>query len=285
MGRDTPELNCVIMENNIKDCTTCASGWFWETDANLAYTYVSRSYEKVTGRKISTLIGRTSRDLYKGLFPEEKPIWQQHLHELENRESCAEFTFTTFQENGLDENGIFQGYRGTSKDVSEVVARDRVAGMVHEAFATYPDGIMLADLNEQIIFTNNRYHEIYPALPGRLEICKYTTEEILRLMTQAGMNTHPLARLDPEVWISMRLAQFRSADAGEGETSHASGSTYQYRFHRTRDGGMIHTLTDITDRKLAAEEIKSKHDELEKLNRQKDSFFDIIAHDFRYNRP
>jgi len=281
------------MENNNKDCTTCASGWFWQTDANLAYTHVSQSYEKITGRKVSTMIGQSSRDLYKGLFPREKQNWQQHLHELENRENCPEFTFTTFQENGkymsirkktraiLNENGVFQGYRGTSKDVSEVVAKDRVAAMVHEALATYPDGIMLADLNEQIIFTNNRYHEIYPALPDRREICKYSTEEILRFMTQAGMNTHPLARLDPEAWIAMRLAQFHGADAGEGETSHASGSTYQYRFQRTQDGGMIHMLADITERKQAAEEIKENRDELEKLNRQKDSFFNIIAHDLK----
>jgi len=41
------------------------------------------------------------------------------------------------------------------------------------------------------------------------------------------------------------------------------------------------TIVDITERKLAEEEIKNKNEELLKLNAEKDKFFSIIAHDLR----
>lgn len=44
---------------------------------------------------------------------------------------------------------------------------------------------------------------------------------------------------------------------------------------------MSGTHTDITDRKLAEEQIKHKNEELLKLNAEKDKFFSIIAHDLR----
>ena len=45
--------------------------------------------------------------------------------------------------------------------------------------------------------------------------------------------------------------------------------------------GLLGIGRDITDRKLAEEEIKRKNEELQRLNRSKDKFFSIIAHDLR----
>ncbi len=45
--------------------------------------------------------------------------------------------------------------------------------------------------------------------------------------------------------------------------------------------GAVVTFSDITDRKIAEQEINLKNEELLKLNSEKDKFFSIIAHDLR----
>lgn len=44
---------------------------------------------------------------------------------------------------------------------------------------------------------------------------------------------------------------------------------------------LLGVVRDISDRKIAEEEIKSKNEQLKKLNIEKDKFFSIIAHDLR----
>jgi len=44
---------------------------------------------------------------------------------------------------------------------------------------------------------------------------------------------------------------------------------------------MVGTIRDITEQKLAEEEIQRKNEELQKINTEKDKFFSIIAHDLR----
>ena len=52
-------------------------------------------------------------------------------------------------------------------------------------------------------------------------------------------------------------------------------------FKETKPVGLRGIIVDITDRKLANQQIKQKNDELEKLNATKDKFFSIIAHDLK----
>jgi len=52
-------------------------------------------------------------------------------------------------------------------------------------------------------------------------------------------------------------------------------------FKESQPVGLRGIIIDITDRKLANEQIKQKNDELQKLNAQKDKFFSIIAHDLK----
>jgi PAS domain S-box-containing protein len=52
-------------------------------------------------------------------------------------------------------------------------------------------------------------------------------------------------------------------------------------FKESQHVGLRGIIIDITDRKLANEQIKQKNDELQKLNATKDKFFSIIAHDLK----
>lgn len=55
-------------ENRFKDLAEVGSDWFWEMDENLRFTSVSSNYEKATGAKCESLIGKSRRI---SPFPEE----------------------------------------------------------------------------------------------------------------------------------------------------------------------------------------------------------------------
>ena len=273
-----------------------AADWLWETDEKNRFTYFSDGYEKATGTRKEVLLGKTGAELY-GIFKEKMRVeidsWDELFETINQHKSFDNFTYMRKNKNGdrvvfrasgrpiFDDNGVFTGYRGTGNDITDIIDTERTARMVREAVETYPDAILLVDANDRVLFTNEKYHEVYPHFPPANEIFNYNHQDLFRMSIKAGAIDHPLALSDPEAWIVERFAEHQNDAEGSGETTHSNGLTYSYRFRRTKDGGKIHVLTDITDLKNVTQEIAIKRDELAELNKQKDRFFTIIAHDLK----
>ena len=134
-------------------------------------------------------------------------------------------------------------------DISETVAARRDEKLLREALDSFSDMVILYDRDERVIFTNDRYHEIYPNSPPKGEITNYTMEGLLRRTLEAGQIDQPLARQDPEAWLQQALAKRRDKAGSQGETTHADGRTYFYHSEWTGEGSMILVQIDITERK------------------------------------
>lgn len=118
-------------ESRFRDYAEIASDWFWEMDSGLKYTFVSKAYEKISGKSRQALIGRTRREMYKGQFPEERDHWLNFLDTLDAHQDFDDFTFSYLREDGdqrtistsgrafFDESGTFKGYRGVGFDRTE----------------------------------------------------------------------------------------------------------------------------------------------------------------------
>ncbi len=123
------------------------------------------------------------------------------------------------------------------------------AERLREAMDSSSDMVVLYDENEKIVFTNDRYHEIYPNSPPKQEIVNYSQEQLMRRSLDSGLIDHPLARADPDAWIQMRLEQRREIIDNVSETQHASGRIYQIKHKRLKDGGTLILQSDITNLK------------------------------------
>jgi len=138
----------------------------------------------------------------------------------------------------------------------DVDNRRRTEHLLQEALDTFPDHVILYDVDDRVVFTNDRYHEVYPHLPPKDKIIGCTQEHLLRMSLESGLIDDPVAKSDPDAWIAMRVAKGRgkkNMGRVDGETTDSSGRSYLYRNRQTSEGGLVLVQTDITERKRAEE--------------------------------
>ncbi|GAB1393533.1 hypothetical protein MASR1M60_16960 [Rhodocyclaceae bacterium] len=118
-------------EKRFRDFASIASDWwFWETDADLRFSYFSPNAASAIGRPLDSMIGKRRHDLVTALEAAEQAKWQQHLETLNRHEPFTQFEYRIMLPDGgyrwlsvsgvpgHDENGRFLGYRGTGTNVT-----------------------------------------------------------------------------------------------------------------------------------------------------------------------
>jgi PAS domain S-box-containing protein len=122
-------------EARCRDFALTSSDWFWETDENHRFTYLS-DHIRAFGEDPHTRIGQTRIDLASDIISEPAK-WQEHLAMLDRHEPFRDFVYTrkkganperiiSVSGNPLfDEAGRFLGYRGTARDITEKVLAER----------------------------------------------------------------------------------------------------------------------------------------------------------------
>lgn len=114
---------------NLEDYAGIASDWFWETDANHRFTYLSSRMEVVTGIRPEGVLGRRRNEISAmGVTAE---AWQAHLKDLANFLPFRNFEYQLRRQNSagllwvqvsgdpvLGPNGDFKGYRGAAHDIT-----------------------------------------------------------------------------------------------------------------------------------------------------------------------
>jgi PAS domain S-box-containing protein len=122
-------------ERRFRDFAEASADWFWETDANLRFTYMSANVERITGVKPEWHYGKTREDFLGDDYDRE--TWDAHLETLRRHEPFREFVYCRAGEGieprwlsssgtpVFDQDGNFQGYRGSASDVTARVEAER----------------------------------------------------------------------------------------------------------------------------------------------------------------
>ncbi|HMB75259.1 MAG TPA: PAS domain-containing protein, partial [Kiloniellaceae bacterium] len=124
-------------DRRFKDVAEAASDWFWETDSQLCFTYISDRYREVSKKSGVDMIGRRREEIYRESLEEDPDGWQAYLEKTAAREDFRDFVHADYGDPAqkrvlrnsgkaiFDEQGDFIGYRGTSTDVTgEIAAQD-----------------------------------------------------------------------------------------------------------------------------------------------------------------
>ena len=126
------EIALALSEERFRDFAEIGADWFWETDAELRFSYLSESYQAATGLDPSQILGRTRRELFSERVY-RSPALEAHFRTLEKHEPYDNIDFEWIRPDGatchlrnsgrpvFDDDGQFTGYRGAGRDVTEEI--------------------------------------------------------------------------------------------------------------------------------------------------------------------
>ncbi len=253
-------------DRRMQDFAATGRGWFWETDAELRFTYMSDSVLDVSGLPPEWHYGKTRAEIGSPASPGAEE-WTAHLAALDRREPFNDFVYARegpdgtrwLRTSGLpfyDPTGDFAGYRGTATDVTaEILAQNHSQQLV-AAIETLDELFALWDPDDRLLVCNRRFRELNTDVaetiaPGT------TFADYLRAGIAADL--FPDAVADPDGWFADRMARHR--DPGVPfEQRRRDGRWLQISEQRLPNGSIATISADITDRKRTEQELRRQHD-------------------------
>ena len=268
--RGNPPADAVekLVQERLRDFAATLTGWFWETDAALRFTYFSPSVEDITGVPAEWHYGKTREDfgLPESVRPED---WEAHLDSLRRREPFTDFVFQRRGPDGIkwmrtsgkpvfDDLGEFQGYRGTASVITDEVEAKQRSERLTAAIENFDELFVLWGPDDRLVICNQQFRDINARVidsvqPGEL------FEDHIRAAMAAGL--YPAAEGWEEEWIQNRLARHREPGA-PFEMQRQDGRWILLTEQRLPDGSTATISTDITQRKQAEQALADKHDVL-----------------------
>lgn len=241
--------------SRLEDFATTSGSWFWETDADLCFTYFSPNVFDITGVEAEWHYGKTREDFGIPTAVSRKK-WEDHLQRLRDRQPFSDFVFQRVGPDGVKwmrttgipvygSDGVFRGYRGTGTDITSEVTAHESAERLASAIENLDEMLALWDADDRMITCNQRYREINET------VSEYTRPGVLfRDHIQAGLDAglYPSAEGREEAWLEDRLSRHAKPGAPM-EMKRQSGQWVLIREQRLADGATLTYSTNISERK------------------------------------
>ena len=253
-------------EERFRSLVETTTDWFWEVDENAVYTYSSPKIRDILGYEPEEILGKTPF----ALMPPEEADRVAHIFApyatsrrpfklLENTNVHKDGHLVVLETSGLpifDVKGVFRGYRGIDRDITERKQAEqgiRASEMrLRTAIESLPFDFFIIDDNGRYVMQNSTCRDRWGDVIGKRTEDLEVDEDNLTL------------------WLNNNRRAFAGeVIRGEVELKIEGEKSYYYNIlapvtDRDQIREILGVNIDINERKQAEEALRKAHDELER---------------------
>jgi len=246
-------------EQRFKDFSNVASDWFWESDENNRFKFISDRFEDNTGIKPELYIGKTREETRPQMVDDD--IWENFLGDMAAHREFRNVVFARLQENGaerwlsisgrpyFDEQNNFLGYRGTGRNITEEkknsFENQRSLQLLYTAIEVMEDGFILFDAEDRMVICNQKYKQMHPGYNDLL-VPGISFREISELALDSHLKIN--SPQEKEAWLDRRM-EIHLNPKGPFERQLLNGKWERVIEQKTAEGGIVSLRVDITQEK------------------------------------
>ncbi|WP_239988761.1 sensor histidine kinase [Paramagnetospirillum kuznetsovii] len=276
-----------VSEKRHREFSETIADWFWETDTEQRFTWVSDEFQTVLGVSPQRLVGKRRWDVASERMEIDSQQWQAHIADLTARRPFRDFKYWLEDGDGrpcwikvsgiprFHPDGSFAGYRGTGTNITAAVETAHRMNMLNRAVEQSPASIVITDLSAHIQYVNAEF----------MKVTGYSAEEAI------GRNPRILkSDLTPVETYDSMWSALSAGEKWEGEliNRRKNGELYwelaSIQPIQNVEGVVTNYLaikTDITQQKLNEARLANLVNELHRSNQELEQFAYVASHDLR----
>lgn len=157
-------------EEQYRDLVYCSSDFIWEVNENIEYSFSSSSPDGLLGYTAAELVGKKPFDFMPKEESEKvrlsfKSTWEnrESFSGLENINIHKDGTLVYIETSGVpmyDSQGIFKGYRGVDRNITERKKKEIELKLAATVLETATEAVMVTDIDNRIIKVNKAFTTI-----------------------------------------------------------------------------------------------------------------------------
>ena len=293
---DIAQAELIKSEERFRMIAETASDWFWETNANLQYTYVSPHYIEMVTMNENPIGQRVGRMDSNAEVENEEYKIDKFISKLKAHEEIVNYDRKLIDDSGrelfyqssakpiFNKQGVFTGYRGTSTDFTrrkrmENDLRER-EDQLSQIFDKSPIGIGIADIEtSEIVFANPRLVELL----GFKSVDELLGSSAVELWADPSHREEALVTYKKDGHVDMFEAKFKSKNRNP-----FWGLATWGKYQSSGQNKSLFWIYDIDELKMAQTELEQAKDlsdrhlaGAEAANNSKSEFLANMSHELR----
>ena len=244
------------------------------------YLGCNRAFESFMGRSRSEIVGRSvfglsPKDLADVYYRKDAELLHQgpggvQIYEASVQPKQGERRNVVFYKaNFTDENGRLAGLIGAVFDITaQRCAEEEVRKAHHlleDAIESIDEAFALFDAEDRVVLFNRNFSRLFADFLEPRDYRGLPFEQMLRAVVKSGRIVEAGQGEAAERWYRRRLEEHRNPPGGPVLHTLTDGRWIQGRARRTRSGGTVSVLTDVTELKRREQELQQSIEEVRYL--------------------